>query len=121
MEYQFSRNSYDTPEAHFSMNHEAIGNWLMTEIGTHPSKTKQLIGICESLIARKCWSHEVDGHEFNLRLTRDEAEVTATLLATNMDCDEMEDMNYYDNESVSRCGLDDFHLMLQSWHEYLVS
>ncbi len=121
MEYQFCREPGGQPEVHFSMNHEALGNWLMHELGTNTTKINQLIVIVQSLMNRERWRYEQEGQEFHLALTRDQAKVTAALLATDMACDDMEDMDYYDNESISDCGLDDFLILLESWRDYLLS
>ena len=119
MEYQFCRDLIGAPEARFSMDHEAVGNWLLIELGTSSSKITQLITIVDDLINKDRWEYHLEGQEFHLKLTREQAEVNAALLATNMDCDEMEDMDYYDDESTSHCGLDDFKTMLESWLEFI--
>ncbi|OED41940.1 hypothetical protein ACH42_12900 [Endozoicomonas sp. (ex Bugula neritina AB1)] len=119
MEYQFCRDLIGKPEACFSMDHEAVGNWLIIELGTLPDKITPLIAIVNALINNERWEYSMEGQEFDLKLTRDQAEVRASLLSTNMDCEEMEDMDYYDDESISHCGLDDFKTMLESWLEFI--
>lgn len=101
------------------MDHEAMGNWLMIELGSRADLIAQLITMVERLMNKESWEHEIAGHEFHLKLTRDQAEVTAALLATDMSDETMEDMDYYDNESISHCGLDDFKRMLESWLEFI--
>ena len=80
MEYQFCRDLIGAPEARFSMDHEAVGNWLMVELGTTPTKITQLITIVDDLINKDRWEYQLEGQEFHLKLTREQAEVKRSLV-----------------------------------------
>ncbi|WP_257295306.1 YacL family protein, partial [Endozoicomonas sp. YOMI1] len=68
---------------------------------------------------KKRWEYFDDGIDYRLHLTRDHAEVRAALLDTEMDCEEMDDLDYYDHESISHCDLDDFKTLLVCWQDFL--
>ncbi|MFK0574023.1 YacL family protein [Endozoicomonas sp.] len=125
MDYHFQRNFSGQPEAQFSMDHEAMGIWLTDELGSNRQQLEHLLQVVDSLEKGQRWEYFDDGNEYRLHLTRDRAEVRAALLDTEMkpsayeEHDEMEELDYYDNESISHCGLDDFKTLLLSWQNFL--
>ena len=119
MEYQFRRDIAGQPEALFSMNHEAMGIWLTNELGTNSHRLKTLMTAIDRLLNKELWEYEHEGHDYQLVLTRNQAEVKAALLDSEMYSDEMEDMDYYDSESSCHCGLNDFKAMILSWQEFI--
>lgn len=119
MDYHFQRNFSGRPEAQFSMDHEAMGIWLTEELGSNRQQLEHLLQVIESLEKGQRWEYFDDGIDYRLHLTRDHAEVRAALLDTAMDCDEMEELDYYDNESISHCGLDDFKALMVCWQVFL--
>lgn len=125
MDYHFQRNFSGQPEALFSMDHEAMGIWLTDELGNSRQQLEHLLQVIDSLEKGLRWEYFDDGNEYRLHLTRDRAEVRAALLDTEMEssaygeCEEMEELDYYDNESVSHCGLDDFKALLLGWQDFI--
>ena len=119
MEYQFRRDLIGRPEARFNMNYEAMAVWLTEEIGTRQHQLNKLFEIIAQLKNSERWEYELEGEDYHLVMNRQEAIVRAGLMDTEMDCDEMEDMDYYDSESQCQCGLDDFNVMLISWQEFI--
>ncbi len=119
MDYHFQRNFSGRPEAQFSMDHEAMGIWLTEELGDNTKQFEHLVQVIDSLEKGQRWEYFDDGRDFRLHLTRDVAEVRAALLDTDMPSDEMEEMDYYDSESISHCGLDDFKSLLLDWQRFL--
>ena len=119
MEYQFRRDLAGKPEAHFSMNHEAMGIWVTEELGTNQHLLQKILDTIHRLSNKELWEYEYEGQDFHLVMTRSQAEIKAALLETDMYSEEMEDMDYYDNESSSHCGLNDFKTMLLSWKGYI--
>ncbi|WP_461535412.1 YacL family protein [Spongorhabdus nitratireducens] len=118
MEYQFRRDLFGRADATFSMGHEAIGSWLLEEVGTRQSKISELLNVIANLKEGQGWESIHEGEQFNLTLTRDSAEVRADLLDTDMLPDDSE-LDYYDDESCSHCGLDDFQEMLIAWRQFI--
>ena len=119
MEYQFRRDLIGRPEARFSMSYEAMAIWLTEEVGTRQHRLNDLLKVIEQLKAGERWEYELEGQDYHLVINRLEAIVRADLMDAEMDCDEMEDMDYYDSESQCQCGLDDFKAMLLSWQEFI--
>lgn len=119
MDYHFQRSFSGQPEAQFTMDHEAMGIWLTEELGSSQQRLEHLLQVVDSLEKGLRWEYFDDGIDYRLHLTRDRAEVRAALLDTEMDCEEMEDLDYYDHESISHCGLDDFKALLLGWQDFL--
>ena len=125
MDYHFQRNYSGRPEAQFSMNHEALGIWLTEELGSDWHQLELLLQVIDGLEKGLRWEYFDDGNEYCLHLTRDRAEVRAALLDSEMEPstyeqhDEISGLEYYDNESISHCGLDDFKTLLLGWQDFL--
>jgi len=121
MEYRFRKDTLnDSYRVDFSMGHEAFGSWLLNELGPESLKVSELIA---SLAAVKLLKSEqevlIEGGDFSLVLTRDDALVRANSLNIDVDLPEGEDFSHYDDELASACGLDDFEIMLESWLAFL--
>ncbi len=121
MDYQFRRDVIGIPEARFSMNYEAMAAWLMEEVGQNRQTLGILLTTIENLNNKSRWEYQQDGQQYHLLLTRETAEVRAALLDSEMHSEESESLDYYDSESSSHCGLDDFKTMLLSWQEFIQS
>lgn len=121
MDYDFSFDEYDKPVAEFSMGHEAIGSWFTDELGANLQRIEELIEITDQLITRRIEHRQIEGTEYQLRLSQQDAEVRALSLDIDIDEELPEDTNPYDEESFSECGLEDFQQVLKSWQEFILS
>ncbi|TKI08787.1 YacL family protein [Martelella alba] len=118
MEYEFVRDMSGKVTAAFSMGHEALGHWLNDEA----NGDDRLLNDIETYLCqgqdcrRRPWQHI--GHEYTLWTDGDEVMVRANdLTFVN---DELEEgLSYYDEESLSLCGSDDFLHMLRQYREFL--
>lgn len=119
MDFLFQRNLAGHPEAQLTMDHEAMAVWLNEELGDNRRQLEHLLQVVDTLVNGQRWEYFDDGADYCLHLTRDQAEVRAALTETPMESDEMEDMDYYDSESISHCGLDDFKTLLLAWQQFL--
>lgn len=117
MEYEFSQD-LTGPEARFSMGHEALGGWLTQEIGERRDKLTSLFKALQDLNEKRVWEFQLDGFEFDLLLTRDDATVRAHSLSADSEVME-EDLDFYDAESIARCGLEDFTALLDDWADFV--
>ncbi|WP_108649385.1 YacL family protein [Dongshaea marina] len=120
MDYEFRRFSLDgSYRAFFSMGHEALGRWLIEELGDNISQLEALLKkITEIRDSNREWLYS--GKQLNLLLSGDEALVQANAIAA--DSEELEqDLDFYDDEQVSVCGLEDFEKMLQSWSQFVLN
>ncbi len=121
MEYRFRKDTLnDSYRVDFSMGHEAFGSWLLNEISAEVKGVKQLL---ERLVAIKQLNSDqevlIEGRDFSLTLTCDDALVRANSLNIESELPDGEDFSHYDDESASACGLDDFETMLESWLEFI--
>lgn len=120
MEFQFKKDTLnDSYRAEFSMEHEALGRWLMSELGTRPENIKVLLMKIDALKSQQDVEELIVGRDFSLTLTDDDAIVMANSLHIDGELPEGEDLSHYDSESLSECGIEDFEAMLESWLEFV--
>jgi len=101
------------------MGHEVIGHWLNEEIkGDLGLLDKIEAAAVELKGSERSW--QLDGHEYTLWLDAEEVMVRANQL--DLESDNMEEgMNYYDEESLSLCGIEDFLQVLQKYRAFIVT
>ncbi|HFN9833447.1 TPA: protein YacL [Yersinia enterocolitica] len=119
MDYEFLRDLTGQVLVRFSMGHEVIGHWLNEEIKGDLVKLDQIeAAAAEVKGSERQW--QLDGHEYTLWLDGEEVMVRANQL--DIEGDEMEEgMNYYDEESLCLCGLEDFLLVLQGYRNFIMT
>lgn len=122
MDYDFTRDIYGNVCAEFSMGHEAIGSWLSEEVGDKSALIEEIIHAVEQLKARQRFDYSREGHEFDIEISMDEAIVRAHSLDIVDDADMPdEEMDFYDEESFARCGLDDFAGLMSGWQQFVTT
>lgn len=116
MDYEFFRDVTGQVQATFSMGHEAVGHWLNDEVADNFAllddielHIRQLTGLQNS------W--QCIGHEYTFWTDGDEVMIRANDLSFINDSLE-EGMSYYDEESLSLCGTDDFLLMIKKYRDF---
>jgi len=122
VEYQFSYDEYDRPLADFSMEHQAIGYWLSSEVSNNLSLCEEILTVVEQLLAGRIQQREFSGQQFQLLLSSEEAEVRDQALADEKEYAQDlpdESLELYDEESQAGCGLEDFLELMQSWFEFI--
>ncbi|ABN74062.1 hypothetical protein CYK57_01139 [Actinobacillus pleuropneumoniae] len=120
MEYQFTHSIHGVV-AKCSMDHEAFAGWLNTEITENP---KELINIFAEI--EKCraaypnhYECVFEGKEYSLFLDCDEVMVKANNLDDTFDESQIEDgFQFYDQESIAFCGLEDFENFLKAYQKF---
>ncbi len=115
VDYTLGRDETGRHFAEFSMGHEALGRWLSDELGTDLSRIDHLLDTLARLQQRSLRDFELQGSEFSLNLTREEAQVRAHILEQAESDHGFEDLNLYDDELEAGCGLDDFKAVLHAW------
>lgn len=115
MDYEFLRDVTGQVIVKFSMGHEAIGHWLNDEVKGDLARVadveRQLHSLSGSL---RQWQHI--GHEFLI----DAEKVRVRANGMSVECDALEEgLSYYDEESLSLCGSDDFLLMLSRYRQFI--
>lgn len=98
MDYDFTFDEYDKPIAEFSMGHEAIGIWFNDELGANQQRIDELVDIIDQLVHHRIQQRQIEGTEYQLRLSQENVEVIALSLGLEVDEELPEDTNLYDEE-----------------------
>ncbi|OOE90176.1 YacL family protein [Salinivibrio sharmensis] len=121
MDYEFSRNSFDDSyRIVFSMGHEAIGRWLLDELGTELTQVTSCLHTLQQLESELQWR----GHTFTLTANRDEVVVVANAMLQPASDEAQTTLNeqaltFYDEESSAACGYQDFLAMLEAYQDFI--
>ena len=119
MDYDFTHDIYGAFKADFSMGHEALGYWITYELRSRQNVIAELLRVINELQQRQRLDYLMEGTEYNLRLNQDEAIVRAHALDSAFDDDAPDDnLEFYDQESTARCGLDDFIGIIEGWQRF---
>ena len=119
MDYDFTHDIYGAFRAEFSMGHEALGYWLTYELRSRQAVISELLTIISELQNRQRMDYLMEGSEYNLLLSRDEAVVRAHALDSDFEEEQPDDnLVFYDQESTASCGLDDFIEILEGWQQF---
>lgn len=120
MDYEFRRNTLDDSfHAELSMGHEALGRWLVDELGTHHDAIDEVLENLK-LVMEQGGEWTRSGKVFHLQLTQEEALVQANIVLEDSE-EEMPDVDLhtYEEESVSLCGPEDLLLVLEAWQDFI--
>lgn len=121
MEYQFTHTMHGVI-ARCSMDHEAFAHWLNNEI---IGNDKALHIILEEIERFKAiypnqYEFVFEGKEYSLYFNGDEVIAKANNLEDDFDESLMEEgFNFYNEESVAFCGLNDFEAFLKAYQKFL--
>lgn len=117
MDYEFLTDITGQVRVRLSMDHEALGHWFNEEV----KGDLQVLDEVEQMAAEvkgseRQWQRV--GHEYTLWLDSEEIMIRANLLA--IDGDELEEgMAYYDEESLSFCGVEDFLQIAAAYRAFI--
>ncbi len=120
MDYEFRCNTLEGRfHAEFSMGHEAIGRWLLDELGTLDADIAFLLEKVNRVMKEGGeWGRT--GKVFHLQINQEEALIKANVLFEETDHLLIEsDFHVYDEENHSLCGLEDFLLVIEAWQDFL--
>ncbi len=117
MDYEFLRDLTGLVKVRMSMGHEVVGHWFNEEVKGDLSVLDEVEQAAASVKgSERQW--QKTGHEYTLWLDGEEVMVRANQL--DFTGDEMEDgMNYYDEESLSLCGIEDFLQVVAGYREFV--
>jgi len=120
VDYDFTHDIYGAFRAEFSMGHEALGYWLTYELRSRQTVIAELLVIIDELQQHQRMDYLLEGSEYNLILTRDEAVVRAHALDSAFEEEQPDDnLVFYDQESTASCGLDDFIGIIEGWQRFI--
>ena len=117
MEYEFLRDVTGQIKVRMSMDHEAVGHWFNEEVKNDPGLLDEVEAAIEDVKGSvRQWQRI--GSEYTILLDEEEVMIRANLLALEDDGME-EGMNYYDEESLSFCGVEDFLAVITAYRAFL--
>ena len=117
MEYEFLRDLTGQVKVRMSMDHEAVGHWFNEEVKENLALLDEVEAAMRSIKgSERQWQHI--GHEYTLWMDDEEIMIRANHLALEDDGLE-EGMNYYDEESLSFCGVEDFLAVMNAYRQFL--
>ncbi|WP_105573603.1 protein YacL [Cronobacter sakazakii] len=117
MDYEFLRDITGMVKVRLSMGHEALGHWFNEEVKGNLALLDEVEAAARDVKgSERQW--QKTGHEYTLWLDGEEVMVRANQL--EFSGDEMEEgMSYYDEESLSLCGVEDFLQVVQAYRDFL--
>ncbi|WP_130834030.1 protein YacL [[Erwinia] mediterraneensis] len=117
MEYEFLRDLTGQVKVRMSMGHEAVGHWFNEEVQGDLALLAEVEAAAQHLKGSERQWQRV-GHEYTLWMDAEEVMIRANQLA--FDNEELEEgMNYYDEESLAFCGVEDFLVVIAAWRAFL--
>ncbi|EXI61474.1 hypothetical protein MHD_04655 [Mannheimia granulomatis] len=121
MEYQFTHSIHGVV-AKCSMEHEAFARWLNCEITENQKDLDTIFAEIEKCRAAFPNHYECvfEGKEYSIYFDYDEVMAKANNLDTAFEEDEIEDgFQFYNQESIAFCGLDDFEKFLTAYKLFM--
>ncbi|QNS14945.1 YacL family protein [Mannheimia bovis] len=121
MEYQFTHSIHGIV-AKCSMDHEAFARWLNTEITGNPKELETIFAEIEKCRAAFPNHYECvfEGREYSIYFDYDEVMAKANNLDAAFDEEEIEEgFQFYNEESIAFCGLDDFEKFLKAYQHFM--
>ena len=117
MEYEFLRDLTGQVKVRMSMDHEAVGHWFNDEVSENLALLAEVEAAAQSIKgSQRQWQRV--GREYTLWMDDEEVMIRANQLA--FDNDELEEgMNYYDEESLAFCGVEDFLAVIAAYRQFL--
>ncbi|MDR0806764.1 MAG: protein YacL [Enterobacteriaceae bacterium] len=117
MDYEFRLDVTGQVVARLSMGHEAVGHWLNEEVKGNLNLLDEVEQAVQNVRGSERQWQKI-GHEYTILLDEEEVMIRANQI--ELDGDEMEEgMFYYDEESLSCCGVEDFLNVLQGYRSFL--
>jgi uncharacterized protein YacL (UPF0231 family) len=117
MDYEFLRDITGVVKVRMSMGHEVVGHWFNEEVKENLALLDEVEQAAHALKgSERSWQRA--GHEYTLWMDDEEVMVRANQL--EFAGDEMEEgMNYYDEESLSLCGVEDFLQVVAAYRNFV--
>ena len=117
MDYEFLRDITGVVKVRMSMGHEVVGHWFNEEVKENLALLDEVEQAAHALKgSERSWQRA--GNEYTLWMDGEEVMVRANQL--EFAGDEMEEgMNYYDEESLSLCGVEDFLQVVAAYRNFV--
>lgn len=117
MDYEFLRDVTGGVKVRMSMGHEVVGHWFNEEVKDNLSLLDEVEQAARTVKgSERSWQRA--GHEYTIWMDGEEVMIRANQL--DFSGDEMEEgMSYYDEESLSLCGMEDFLRVVAAYREFV--
>ena len=100
MDYEFLRDITGVVKVRMSMGHEAVGHWFNEEVKENLALLDEVEQAAETVKgSERSWQRA--GHEYTLWMDGEEG------------------MSYYDEESLSLCGVEDFLKVVNAYRDFM--
>ncbi len=120
MEYEFQRNTLTgTLLANFSMDQEILGFWFVEELGECAEKYAEICQVIAKLHFNQLTQWRRVGKALSIELDREQVRVYANDIESGEEFELEDALSLYDGESEAFCGLQDFHVALESWRAFI--
>ncbi|WP_375752627.1 YacL family protein [Vibrio sp. HN007] len=120
MEFQFTKNSLTGGlRIKCSMGHEVVARFLEEEVTTSKPKIVELLESVQKIKSGEMTELTIRATEISAYLTADEVVIQENVLAYGEEMDSDSEFDFYDSESTSACGLEDFEKLLSSLLEFI--
>ena len=120
MDYEFEHNFLGRPSAKFSMGHEAFGRWFTEDLSNDVSLVDEILSSISLIENKTIVRKAFHGKVFELTVELEQASVRALSLDYDSEEELGDDLELFDQELMSDCGLTDFKEALVSWREFIV-
>lgn len=117
MEYEFLRDITGKVKVRMTMDHEAVGHWFNEEVDENLTLLDEVEAAAQE-VKGSVQQWQRIGKEYTLWMDEEEVMIRANQLALEDDGME-EGMNYYDEESLSFCGVEDFLAVIAAYRAFL--
>lgn len=118
MDYEFLRDITGGVKVRMSMGHEVVGHWFNEEVKDNLALLDEVEQAAQEVKGSERQWQRV-GHEYTIWLDGEEVIIRANQLEISGD-DMEEGMSYYDEESLSFCGVEDFLQVVAAYREFIL-
>jgi uncharacterized protein YacL (UPF0231 family) len=119
VDYEFENNYLGRPTAKFSMGHEAFGLWLTEDLSNDIILVDKILSSIAEIENKTVVRKNFQGKTFELVIDLEQASVRALSLDYDSEEELGDNLELFDQELMSDCGLTDFKETLVSWREFI--
>ena len=119
MDYELKKDYLGKPFAKFSMGHEAFGRWFTEELSNDISLVDNILSSITLIESRSVFEKYFCGKFFELTVEFEQVSVRALSLSYDSEDEMGDNLELFDQELMSDCGLPDFKEALVSWREFI--
>ncbi len=119
MDYELEYDYMGYPSAKFSMGHEAFGRWFTEELSKDIMLVDKILSSISQIENKTVVEKNYRGKVFELIVELEQVSVRALSLDYDSEEELGDNLELFDQELMSDCGLPDFKEALISWREFI--